>query len=290
MYRIMLSCFICVTTSLACIGCDRISNDDSIQSQEFTQTTLEVTTSQTIEDTQTSSMTISLDTVPLATTVSTPTDTTTTLDTTSISDTTTSTTSTSATTSTTSATSDTPSMLDLVSFTNNSDALPPLNDDLKNLFKDAFYTYYEFTSAGTIQVDASDNIQVDDRYYSKVIDNRFTSIDEVSSYLEQYFTNDFIENSFILNKFVERDGSLYTCIGARSCNISYCGHTFEILDQSDDEISFQALVYFSADGTWTDTSYYINTTPDIEYVTQLSRYLLVNTSSGWRFDTFSPIY
>lgn len=286
MYRIILSCFICVVTSVAFIGCDRISNDDSIQSQEFTQTTLEVGTSQTIEDTQTSSMTISLDTVPLATTASTPTDTATLdLETTSVSDTTTPTT-----TSTTSATNDVPSMLDLVSFTNDSDALPPLDDDLKSLFKDAFYTYYEFTSAGTIQVDASDSIQVDDRDYFKVTDNRFSSIGDVSKYLKQYFTDDFIENSFILDKFVERDGSLYTCIYARGYNISYCGHTFEILDQSDDEISFQALVYFSAEGTWADTSYYINTTPDVEYVTQLSRYLLVNTSSGWRFDTFSPIY
>lgn len=312
MNRIILPCVISTMFAMMFIGCDRISNDEDIQNQDSLEiiTDTNTSTTQTLEDIQTSSMSISIDTVPLATnsTVETSVDNTTIIsDTTSNSITTLTTVSNITSVSTSNITDNTttsmttldtnvsteytvPNMLDLVEFTNDKNALPPLNDDLRTFFQDAFYTYYEFTSAGTIQVDMLDSVEVDDRYYSRVTDNRFSSIDEVSSYLSQYFTDDFIENSYILNKFVESDGNLYSSISAKGCDISYCGHTFEILEQSDEEISFQALVYFSTEGTWTKNSYFINDTPNIEYVTQLSRYILLNTQNGWRFDTFSPIY
>ncbi|MCC8069506.1 MAG: IseA DL-endopeptidase inhibitor family protein [Ruminococcus sp.] len=298
MNRIVLLCAVSIMCGVVFIGCDRISNDDTVNNQDSLETTTNIddtSITEILEDTQVS-MTISLETVPMATnsSVEISTDTTTstsatystTLDATEV------TTSYTSTIDTSSSSEEytTPNMLDLVEFTNNQDALPPLDDTLQTLFQDAFYTYYEFTSAETIQVDKLDIIDVDGREYSKVIDNRFTSIDEVSTYLSQYFTDDFIESSYILNRFIELNGSLYTNIVARSCNVSYCGHTFEILEQSTDEISFQALVYFNIEGTWIQDYYFINETPNVDYVTELSRYVLVNTPNGWRFDTFSPIY
>lgn len=284
------------------VGCSSISNPDEGNLDLGTSTTYDTSVATTLEDTQTSEIgTISLSTVAMATNPVTESITsTTTLNTASTTKpaTTTSqvtTTSVKATTAVTTTQGTTswentlPISFDLVAMTKDENALPPLNDELKNLFEKAFTAYCEFTGGGTIKIDAFDTITLNDKSYSKVIDNRFSSVDEVTSYLSQYFTQDFIDSSYILDSFTYNNGELYTSLDAKGFNIQYCGHTFEVTDQTSKEIDFQADVYFCTE-TWNEDYYFINKTPTVDYTTQISKYVLIKTDNGWRFDTFSRIY
>jgi len=280
------------------VGCSSISNDDTNDLDLGTSNTYDTSITTTLEDTQTSERgTISLATVAMATNPVTETTTnTTTLTTTSI--TTPSTTTSQVTTipvktttqGTTSEENTLPIAFDLVAMTKDKNALPPLNDQLKNLFEKAFTSYYEFTCGGSIKIDAFDTITLNDKTYSRVIDNRFSSVDEAARYLSQYFTQDFIYyNSYILANFTDYNGQLYTSLGAKGLDMEYCGHTFEIINQTDTEIEFKADIYYSTE-TWNENYYFINETPTVDYTTEVSRYILIKTDDGWRFDTFSRIY
>lgn len=134
--------------------------------------------------------------------------------------------------------------------------LPPVSEDLQNLFNDAYQLYKEFSVGGNMfcldfdennDYSAEKDVTIDGNVYSLTSEKYFTTLQDVYDYYHKYFTDDYIKKTDILSKFKEYEGRVYTNTGAKGGIIGYSGHTYEITSQTDDEIDIKAVCYIVND-------------------------------------------
>ena len=170
------------------------------------------------------------------------------------------------------------------------ESLPPLSADLQELYEGA-YKIYSQISLGAFDYDETAAFEKNDLKYYKITDSRFPTYDDFRTYLLQYFTESFVDNS-ILSKdnlmFTKgEDGGLYYLGGGRGANIFYAGHIFETEQESEDEICLKATAYYTNSNEAYKGNYFY-TAPDSpeDYTTQEFLFVLRKEDAGWRFHTF----
>lgn len=170
-------------------------------------------------------------------------------------------------------------------------SLPPLEDDLKELYRGAYEIYSEI-NFGLLEYDEETTMEKDGFTYYKVTDGRFKSYDEFRNYLLKYFTENFVNGNILSPENIMflkgEDGGLYTLGGGRGTNIYYAGHTFTMDKESDEEIGFKATAYYTNSNEPYSGDYIYKTPENAEdYTTQDYLFVLWNDAEiGWRFNTF----
>ena len=169
-------------------------------------------------------------------------------------------------------------------------SLPPLDEELQQLYADA-YKIYNQISFGKFDYDEETKIEKDGFEYYKITDPRFPTYDDFRTYLLQYFTEQFVDNSILSADNIMfakgEDGGLYYLGGGRGTNIFYAGHTFAMDKEDDDEIGFKATAYYTNSNEAYDGEYFY-TAPEApeNYTTQEFLFVLWKEEAGWRFNTF----
>ena len=92
------------------------------------------------------------------------------------------------------------------------ESLPPLSEDLQEIYEGAYKIYYQI-SFGAFDYNENATYEKDELTYYKITDPRFPTYEDFRTYLLQYFTEFFVDNS-ILSKdnlmFTKgEDGGLY---------------------------------------------------------------------------------
>lgn len=171
------------------------------------------------------------------------------------------------------------------------DGLPPLEKDLKDLYKNAETIYYNIVF-GNFNCDTSKKIEKDSFIYYKVDEPEFDSYDEFQTYLSNYFSEDFINREILSPnsvRFIKDDkGDLYMMDASRGSNIFYAGHVFHDVKTSDSQITFTATAYYSNSQEAYDGEIFYNEPENTEdFSTQNFTFALVKEENKWKFDQFT---
>lgn len=116
--------------------------------------------------------------------------------------------------------------------------------------------------------------EVDGWEYTKVTDERFTSLADIDAFLNTYLTKNLrnANYSYIMDSvdctYIESDGALFMLNGGRGCGFDWTSTPAEISDKT--ESSFTALVECDQFG-------------EKDYI----RLGIAKTADGWRIDTFA---
>ncbi len=169
-------------------------------------------------------------------------------------------------------------------------SLPPLDAELQQLYADA-YKIYNQISFGKFDYDQETTFEKDGFEYYKITDSRFKTYDEFRTFLLQYFTEQFVDNSILSPDNIMfakgEDGGLYYLGGGRGTNIFYAGHTFAMDKEGEDEMGFKATAYYTNSGTAYEGDYFYEAPADPEnYTTQDFLFVLWNEDGAWKFNTF----
>lgn len=169
-------------------------------------------------------------------------------------------------------------------------SLPPLEGEVQQLYADA-YKIYNQISFGIFDYDSEKTYEKDGFTYYKITDSRFKTYDDFQTYLQQYFTEQFVTNSILSPDNVMfakgDDGGLYFLGGGRGANPYYAGHTFAMDKEGEEEMGFKATAYYTNDGSIHEGDYFYEAPADAEnYTTQDYLFVLWKEDASWRFNTF----
>ena len=169
-------------------------------------------------------------------------------------------------------------------------SLPPLEGELQQLYADA-YKIYNQISFGKFDSSEETTMEKDGLTYYKVTDSRFKTYEDFQTYLQQYFTEQFVTNSILSPDNIMfakgEDGGLYYLGGGRGTNPFYAGHTFAMDKEGEDEMGFKATAYYTNNGTPIEGDYFYEAPADPEnYTTQEYLFVLWNEDGAWKFNTF----
>ena len=169
-------------------------------------------------------------------------------------------------------------------------ALPPLSEDLQELYEGAYQIYYQI-SFGAFDYDEAATLKKNDLLYYKITDARFQTYDAFRTYLLQYFTESFVDNSILCEDNLlftaSEDGYLYSLPGGRGTNIFYAGHTFEIEKKNENTISLLATAYYTnSNEAFGDKHFYTAPKKPEDYTTQQFRFVLQKEAGQWKYNTF----
>lgn len=170
------------------------------------------------------------------------------------------------------------------------DGRPPLADDLKELYQDAAEIYTEISLA-TFDADDNSTMEKNGLQYFKVDDDRFATYDEFQTYLEQYFTKDFVSSEILTDKNVQfakgDDGALYFLGAGRGSNIYYAGHVFKLDRKLDKEIDLTATAYYSTgDSAYDGEIFYVEPENAGDFTTTDYHFVMLKEDGEWKFDDF----
>ena len=76
------------------------------------------------------------------------------------------------------------------------ESLPPLSEDLQEIYEGAYKIYYQI-SFGAFDYDENATYEKDELTYYKITDPRFPTYEDFRTYLLQYFTEFFVDNSIL---------------------------------------------------------------------------------------------
>ncbi len=170
------------------------------------------------------------------------------------------------------------------------DGLPPLEDDLKQLYQDA-ETIYLKISFGNFQCDTNQALEKYGYVFYKVDEDNFDSYDSFKAYLSNYFTKDFISRMILApedSRFTEgEDGGLYMLDAGRGSNISYAGRMFHFVARSENQITFTATAYYSNSEEGYEGEEFFTAPENIsDFSTEDFTFTLVKEGDTWKFDQF----
>ncbi|MDD3393775.1 MAG: DL-endopeptidase inhibitor IseA family protein [Anaerotignum sp.] len=174
------------------------------------------------------------------------------------------------------------------------DGLPPLEDNLKELYQDAERVYLNITYANFYR-DLNKQIEKDNLIYYKINEPEFDSYDSFKTYLLNYFSEDFV-NETLLNPDTTRflkgeDGALYMMDAGRGSDILYAGHVFHPAQRSETQITFTATAYYSNKSEAYEGETFV-TEPENsnDFSTQDFTFSLVKEGGQWKFDQFACFF
>lgn len=184
----------------------------------------------------------------------------------------------------------------LVVFPDRPETLPSfLSSDLQQSFADAYSIQQniDFRTSPFLEYSESeeDTVRIGDHEnytsYCKVTNSQIRTLDDVETYLRQYFTDDYIDNYHLMDYFIEQDNYVYVYYMPRGGNVYYMGHTFYLDSQSDEKVTFHADAYYQVDDGAADMfngGYVYNQEPSTDYTVERKDFVLVKTENGWRID------
>ena len=170
-----------------------------------------------------------------------------------------------------------------------SDGRPPLEKEFKELYDGALEGYHMFfleslASTGTpISIGGVPG-------YCQVTDERFSSVEDLYSYLTQYFTEDYV-NTYLLSEasqlYVDHNGALYVQ-PYKYDNPYYAGHIFYLTSRTDTEIQLRATV-LSCVYEFTGEPFYVMPDTVENLTSRTAKFTITKTEAGWRFSSFSGL-
>ncbi len=160
---------------------------------------------------------------------------------------------------------------------------PPLSTDLQILFQDAQEMVRAF-SLCSFQTLPGITKDFGGMPYLLVNDPRFSTKDELITYLERLFTDRFIYENLLTAegcvKFGE-DGLIYVLDASGSADATYAGHVITVTNHTPSQIDFTATVYYQEDY---NGEYFYDTPKKPEtFTTKAMEFSLLYTQKGWRF-------
>ena len=168
-------------------------------------------------------------------------------------------------------------------------SMPPLDKELLPLYEDAYKIFYQ-VNMGYFDYDETDIFEKDGFEYYRITDSRFKTYDEFRTYLLQYFTEQFVDNSMLSADnimYTKGDnGGLYFLNTARGTNIFYAGHTFAIDKAEGEDMGFKATAYYKTDAPYEGEYFYEAPADPENYTTQEYLFVLWNVDGAWKFNTF----
>lgn len=161
--------------------------------------------------------------------------------------------------------------------------LPPVSSDLQQLYQEAYEVYKAYSMGRSSLFDGT-TVTINDYPYCRVKDSYFTNMQGVSDYYHKYFTDNFISQLGIMSEFVEQDGYVYATDGSKGGIVGYAGHTYEITNQTDNEIDIKATCYIAMSDE--DTSQLFFSVPDdmSKYETMERSIVFKKENGNWRMD------
>lgn len=176
------------------------------------------------------------------------------------------------------------------------DGTPPLTDAQKTLYSAAKIAY-ENVVYGLFEADRTQDVWIDGKNgYVMLQDSRFSSAEDVKTYLYTYFTKDYVDTVLMPSnqvRFVERYGNLYMLSESKQQRTDYAGHVFEITYQDDVTIRLKATIYHYNDGTSNQTPFYSAPSADVAArCTTEEVFFTVSwdaSANQWKFSEFSAI-
>lgn len=170
------------------------------------------------------------------------------------------------------------------------DGLPPLEDDLKQLYQDAEAIYLKI-SFGNFQCDTNQALENYGFVFYKVDEDNFDLYDSFKTYLSNYFSQDFISGKILApgdSRFMEgEDGALYMLDAGRGSNISYAGRVFHSVERSENEITFTATAYYAnSEEGYEDEIFFTEPENISDFSTEDFFFTMVKEGGSWKFDQF----
>lgn len=151
-----------------------------------------------------------------------------------------------------------------------------LTEDQQLLYKAAYRMYYHYSMSVGFDPDP-DQTLVGENGWTYHLNRAFSSYSEYRAVLNKVFTEDYAaflnENELYI---ADENGRLYSSLGEREGRETYVGSTFELVSQSEDEITFHLIGHYNegeANGEGGETAY--------SYPIHM-----VRTEDGWRFANF----
>lgn len=174
------------------------------------------------------------------------------------------------------------------------ESLPALDADLQTLYADA-YKIYNQISFGIFDYDEAETMEKDGFTYYKVTDSRFQSYDAFHSFLEQYFTEKFVDEGILSEDNIMfakgEDGGLYFLGSGRTANPLYAGHTFAEPMVYEDEVHFNATAYYVNSGKpYEGDPFYSAPENAGDFTAQEFDFHILKEDGVWKFDNFSLFF
>lgn len=171
------------------------------------------------------------------------------------------------------------------------DAPKFLSDENKELFKKADYIYFNFfvcTGFDLIDYEKQEYVDIDKngteyRYYKTYYDYA-----DFVDYIKSVFTDDKADELINGNdSYIDIDGKLCCMDGARGSDISYKGKRYELVSETDDEITFKAIAEHSWEGVYENEQQYRDegNIDDFEWEEEYT-YKFVKTDDGFKIAEF----
>lgn len=166
----------------------------------------------------------------------------------------------------------------------NKDGIPPLNDNLKQLFSDSMKIYYALTVSGgeSLSFDGIDGYYTVDEYTDKA---------QLEKDLHKCFTDNFCEKVLkaYFDNCIEKNGAVY-CRDPETVEQSgYFGHCFEIGEIYETEINLTAKIFLDFDNP-KDSMFYMPNGGAGENAIEERAFVIEKQENGWRFSEFSRLY
>lgn len=162
---------------------------------------------------------------------------------------------------------------------------------VEQLYQDAHAIYEQIMLTG-LECSYTDVMDLDGYTYCRVTDARFPDMPSFQSYLEQYFTKDFIAEDILSEnniRFVEgKGGGLYILDANRGANIFYAGAVLqEPVIQSETEMSLTVKGYYTKDTAFDGEVFTTAPADSSQYEIVDYTFRLLPEGNGWKFDSFA---
>ena len=165
---------------------------------------------------------------------------------------------------------------------------PPLSRDLQVLYQDAYEMYRRF-SLCDFQNDSTLPFEIDGMTFYAITDPRFGSYQNLRTYLQRFFTDEFINEQLLNQSSCVREAeSGVACVleASGTENADYAGHVFRVDNRTSNRIELKATVYYAKDGASGKPFYTAPGNPE-RYTTKEYSFQLLYTVNGWRFTEFA---
>lgn len=175
------------------------------------------------------------------------------------------------------------------------DGLPPVNDELKQIYQDALKLEREMEFAEVGLETKEDGSFVTeksgDQVWYKVKDDRFGTYAELEKYYKSLFTEELAEKKLEMYKGVFRDinGVLYTVCGARGSDITYAGHYFTIDSVKESVVSLTSHIY-NEDYAAASEPVYEKQEDESKYTVNEVAIEFVKNDEAWKLSKFELFY
>lgn len=174
-----------------------------------------------------------------------------------------------------------------------SNAQAPSTEELMTLYQNAHDLYQQIVLTG-FELSTTDVIDENGLTYYRVLDERFQDMPAFRTYLNQYFTNAFIDSDILAEdnvRFTEgKGGGLYALDGSRGSNIYYAGYAMAEPVVSEDSITLTATAYYTEGEAYSGETFREAPADADAYTTREYTFTLVSKDGQWKFDTFDLFY